>query len=50
MARLSLVALLAFALVGIAQGKPVEQQIQLGDPVHINYSWNYVDCGWWISY
>lgn len=45
MARLSLFALLAFALAGIAQGNPVDQQRQLGDPVHINDGWEYAVCG-----
>ncbi|KIM85297.1 hypothetical protein PILCRDRAFT_817296 [Piloderma croceum F 1598] len=45
MARLSLIALLALALTGVAQGNPSSQQ-QLSDGrVHIFEGWEYAVCG-----
>jgi hypothetical protein len=45
MARLSLVALLALALTGVAQGNPSGQQ-QLSDGrVHTSEGWEYAVCG-----
>lgn len=49
MARLSLFALFAVALAGIAQGNPLEKKSFLAGQIHTTNSWEYVDCGQWLS-
>jgi hypothetical protein len=45
MARLSLIALLALALAGVAQSNSLSQQELLDGRVHTSEGWEYAVCG-----